>query len=88
MRTSHETEFLDLSNSSLTCSVYNQFAGILQECNELQGQISKLREELSAQEKQQEQEHDKELDAIEFKKLQLQEMERQERWVATKENLT
>ncbi|XP_070179569.1 kinesin-like protein KIF16B isoform X2 [Littorina saxatilis] len=50
-----------------------------QECNELQGQISKLREELSAQEKQQEQEHDKELDAIEFKKLQLQEMERQER---------
>ena len=48
----------------------------------LQDQVSALQEELSAHQRQQEEERDKNLDSIEFKKLQLQDLERQERWVS------
>ena len=55
---------------------------LLQECQMLQDQVSALQEELSAHQRQQEEERDKNLDSIEFKKLQLQDLERQERWVS------
>ena len=48
----------------------------------LQDQVSALQEELSVHQRQQEEERDKNLDSIEFKKLQLQDLERQERWVS------
>ncbi|KAK7505448.1 hypothetical protein BaRGS_00003193, partial [Batillaria attramentaria] len=50
-----------------------------QECAQLQEQVTLLQGELSSRQRQQEEERDRELDAIEFKKLQLQDLERQER---------
>ncbi|XP_076464359.1 kinesin-like protein KIF16B isoform X2 [Babylonia areolata] len=49
------------------------------ECEALEEQICSLQEELSSQQRQQEEERDRDMDTIEFKKLQLQELERQER---------
>ena len=53
----------------------------MQECRALQDQVLALQEELVAQQRQQEEERDKKSDSIEFKKLQLQDLERQERSV-------
>ncbi|KAL8611043.1 hypothetical protein ACOMHN_042659 [Nucella lapillus] len=73
---------LDCSDSAATHILQErekELEGKKKECALLEEQVWALQEELSTQQRQQDEERDRDMDSIEFKKLQLQELERQER---------